>query len=203
MLIDKNNKIVFIHNPKTAGTAIHKTLLKYNSFEVNWGIKNGIDTAHLTVTQALTLNKFDQSYFKFSCVRNPYSRAISSYLEAQKNYKLNLSFKNYLDCIRDKKYTLDYRFIHGRPQYDFLFSKNYLQVDYIMKFENIEEDYKKLYEIKLNKLGEFLPLIIDNKSNQKNKMNIINSLDNKTIHKINKVYDIDFKTLQYPMAKSI
>ena len=75
-LVSDSHKFIFIHVPKTAGTSIESALRCYCTAESL--ARPGVDP-HETVTQArarIGHEKFDK-YFKFTVIRDPYSREIS------------------------------------------------------------------------------------------------------------------------------
>ena len=70
-MIIKNKKLLFVHIPRTAGTAIEKSL------SVPRG--KAVMAQHKTFKEYLDKQSFN-SYFKFSFVRNPWDRIVSWYL---------------------------------------------------------------------------------------------------------------------------
>ena len=81
-----------------------------------------------------------KSFYKFSFVRNPFSRIASAYCEIMK-YRKDLrdflvvykdsSFKNFLKLIKKNNHT------HWMPMVNF-FSKD--EIDFLGRFENFERD---------------------------------------------------------------
>lgn len=160
MFIDK--KIIFHHVPKNAGTSIRGSLLRYKNQNIinYWLFKNNKDLGHPLASEIFQKHMFlkYEDFFLFACVRNPYERSISSYLECKKNFNFTNSFNHYLNLIKQKRYLYKYRFIHGAPQHEFLYYKDKIIANHILRFENLEKDYNNLYELKLHELGEFMPL---------------------------------------------
>jgi hypothetical protein len=85
--VDHDQKLLFIHVPKTGGTTI-LTLLglwkeeRSPDLHTLFGDLGPLDLQHLTVAQArqfLTPAEF-AAYFKFAFVRNPWDRAVSAAL---------------------------------------------------------------------------------------------------------------------------
>ncbi|MDP5030969.1 sulfotransferase family 2 domain-containing protein [Paraglaciecola sp.] len=97
----------------------------------------------------LTVNaKQYQEYFKFTVVRNPWHRALSWYKNVlrdeihQKNYGINpnLSFEQFITQFAGTGYL--------RPQTYWLKEFNgKINLDYVVKFENLAEDYMKAAEL--------------------------------------------------------
>lgn len=161
-------KAVFIHIPKAGGTSIetclcdfplfrHKLINKYNWYGniKNDDIKYELD--HSTMAYLKNNCKYyNQNYFKFSVVRNPYARLVSEYHYCKYQYSRYIknldSFKDFIYEIKSKfKYIIqnkekDHLYVsHYLPQY--LFTHNYRKVsivDKVYKLENIKEDWKDI-----------------------------------------------------------
>lgn len=135
-------KCVFIHVPKTAGSSVSNAL----------GI---IGLSHLSI------NWFPESYFSFCFVRNPWDRVVSAF-----SY-LSQGGSNLLDKFNSMIYLSKYqgqfeRFVKGelgendsavfhqmhfRPQYKYVCDKDgKIAVDFVGKYENLEEDFGKIHE---------------------------------------------------------
>ena len=94
MIISKQKKFVFIHNPKVAGSSIRNFLSKYDSFDnFFWhrgyidGIDHAVDKPHIPLNDLAKTDYYQyinsDNYFVFGFVRNPYERVYSAYLEKQ------------------------------------------------------------------------------------------------------------------------
>jgi len=189
----KKHQCIFIHIPKTAGTSVLSVLMQGNVLR---------DHAVFSDFQTVDPVSF-QSYFKFCFVRNPYDRAVScyEYLKKGGNGGGDLYYK---DLIEQKFPTFDdfvlnylnkdiiHQHVLFKPQYLFIYNyKSELQVDYIGKFEDIEEDFKYISEKIF--LQKKLPDL--NKSSKKNYMEYYsNSL---VKEKVNWLYSKDFELLGY------
>lgn len=134
-MIDHKHKFVFVHVPKTGGISIHQ-ILKSKPCDVNHA---GLD-AH----------EFDETYFKFMFVRNPWDRMISCYNYFLKNGrgfsgdiaagKIVQQYKTFTEfCIAfpDIRESLKITCPHFKPQVVW-FNKSF---DYIGRFENIQLDF--------------------------------------------------------------
>jgi hypothetical protein len=140
MIIKANNtRYIFIHIPKTAGTSI----LKY--------FKN---TENGQIHEKISHNSYANSVGKlksFAMVRNPYDRLLSIFLHWRDNLKrikettefeefvLNLN-KPKLWCKPQFVYKWYSRYIDTQVSW-ISNRKNVPIVDYIIKFENINEDF--------------------------------------------------------------
>lgn len=135
--------VIFIHILKTAGTSI------YNAIGQNFKL-------HLPVTEVIRRvgkSNFENAY-KFAFVRNPWDKVYSHY---KYNVKTNqqamkenpIDFNEWvLKCFGENK---DYFYYHRQIQFtDQLtwledHSKN-IAVDFIGRFESINEDFEKIRE---------------------------------------------------------
>ena len=100
-----------------------------------------------------------EEYLKISIVRNPWDRVVSHYYWGIKDKGVNApSFKDYLRGTPEN--------INCNERLLFHPSKDKLLVDYVIKFENIEQDVKKIQK-KLN-VDEDLFSIIQNSSSKTN-----------------------------------
>ena len=175
MPISHKDKLIFIHIPKTGGGSIEKTLKIYGTenngdlkpnLNILYGISNNKVLQHLTLQEILeiTKNKFND-YKIFTFVRNPYDRIVSEYLWRSQAYGLRkVEFKEFLneDVItkknninkhlknfyKDEK-LIPFLDVHYIDQIDFLKIENKIKVDHIGKFENINNDFKKITTKKL------------------------------------------------------
>ena len=80
MFIDDKKKVIFVHNPKAAGSAIHILLKDL------YGLK-GEDRAdpephihHKSYQQILDIDPVYEGYYSFAAIRNPWSRLLSGYI---------------------------------------------------------------------------------------------------------------------------
>ena len=162
-LISNKKKYIFIHIPKCAGTSISSYIGNYekksyfiklfNYFSRKTGIKKKIYfNIHSTnfmfpnfisdhekareIRKIIGKNIYDD-YFKFCFVRNPWARSVSRYNYFNSISKSKISFKNYLlkDFQPQKERISD--------------SKGNIIVDFIGRYENFEDDFKKV----LNKIN--------------------------------------------------
>ena len=132
-------------------------------------------------------------YFSFSVVRNPYNRFFSMFKFL--NDSLNFTPMQFISYVEDifKNKSSDNRYQFFQPQYKFIYSKkNKLLVNELLRFENLEEEYKEM--LKKNKL-KLTPLKHLNKSKEMN-LNIL--YKTKGIKKrIYNLYKKDFLLFDY------
>ena len=133
------DKFYFIHISKTAGTSITRAL--------------NIPFEHLTSEekkQEVGQCEWSRRY-TFAVVRNPWDRAVSEYHYRIKTGQegmdhLNLSFKSWLRLVYVEKhpdfYTSEKFFM---PQAEWVTDeRGKLQVDRILRFEDLENEFKEL-----------------------------------------------------------
>lgn len=158
-IISPKYKFIYISVPKAASrslvTALYrKPMIDYGSFE-----------DHNNYSRLLKRNAHYQKYFKFTFVRNPWSRAVSAYLDKIKNpsqdsirdiisaypgLKPGMEFGEFIyflyrktgryDILSDRHWISQYRF--------FMFKKK-IDIDFIGKIENFSKDLLSLKQ-KLN-----------------------------------------------------
>lgn len=150
MPISKIKKIVFIHIPKNAGTSITES--KSCNFFMN---------GHYPINE---IPSVFFKYFKFSVVRNPWDRIVSSYEysrmeksywhsnDGTTKYKLhvdyhtlkNKSFKECVDMLYHDRNSLKHQ--SWFPQYYWISNNNpkdiKILVDKIFYYENLNNDYE-------------------------------------------------------------
>ena len=202
--IDQNHKFksIFIHIPKTAGRSIGQTI-----FEKNTGHNPAIRYYYYDK------NSF-KKYWKFTFVRNPWSRMLSAYdslIECKdeissfgkfirENICQYVNFEDFLKSIdksEDLKYNKVMRWTHFIPQYKFITYKKIfnndckLLVDFVGKFENIENDF----EIVKNKLH--LNMQIKEVGKRNKGLNYRDYYNKKTKLLINDMYKQDIELFKY------
>ena len=179
MPVYHKHKLIHIHIPKTAGTAIEEYF--YGIGDMKWSPeswvgqekKNGrwYEYQHLSVQelQSLTNSTFE-GYTSFAVARNPYSRMVSDYVwrqSIQKRYpdsptQFFDSFDTFLraipkdinthwdDHIRGTDKKWANFLIHIRPQYQYILGPGGNRlVDEILKFEHLDTGMARL----LNRYG--------------------------------------------------
>ena len=198
MYISHKHKAMFIHIPKTGGTSI-KTLLLQNNF-TEFNLHQSPDKSNDDITGEYRLgtalrakrgisDDIWNSYFKFTFVRSPYERMISNYYFL--SYNNIMPFNKF---ITHKLTTTDHIWHSELSQSTHIYSKtNKLLVDYIGRFENLQEDFN----IICNKIGlSHITLPHVNKSIY-NKDNINELLNHDTKEIIYNKYIEDFNNFGY------
>lgn len=179
MPIIQNLKTIFIHIPKTGGTSIENTLIEDAELR-NWRIADqttwygNIESPEGTYStkycyeldhSTLRFMKnncvfYNQKYFKFAFVRNPYHRLVSEYHHCKYGYSRFIKKKEF-NTFKDFVLILQKRFnfvleneqknhwlvSHYLPQYKFTHNyKHKLLVDFVGKLENINNDWNYVCE---------------------------------------------------------
>ena len=151
-MIDHKNKFIFIHIPRTGGTSIEKTLHNRDWWSVHPPSK------HLTVHIAKKIYaKYWKDYFKFTFVRNPWDRMVSM-LKYHQIYKVYANTNKKIVLSRYfnqfEKIEYDTRFFNLSQFNDFTKEENTVyqniigqEMDFIGKFENLQEDFNNLCDI--------------------------------------------------------
>ncbi len=228
-MISKTHKTIFVHIPKVAGQSIETMFL--NDLNLGWNerselllrkkklLENGPSRlAHLKAHEYVDLNYIDKeafnTYFKFSFVRNPYSRAYSYYKYL--GYSKICSFQHFLSNVLEKRIKANHFFFIS--QTDYLYnSNNKLLVDFIGKFENLNEDIKTVIK-NSNLKTDTLPFVNKSKSEIKRSISKViknpllltnlktnnpifkdyrEAYDDKSKNIVNKLYKDDLENFQY------
>ena len=176
MPISHKHKIIFVHIPKTAGQTIEKSLNIFGednsgklkaSMDILYGILNGKSLQHLTIQEIKKIRESEfRIYKKIAFVRNPFDRIISEYFWRMQYFgKKMIKFKNFLveEVIPRKngipkvmknfyKHENVVKLIddHYMDQYKFITdNKGNIMVDFIGRFENLNDDFKKACGLEL------------------------------------------------------
>jgi len=153
-MISHRHKCIFVHITKAGGTSIEKLLWRrYEKKEANLWMgfvdeysnkyqTGGLQHLRATQIQQEVEKEHFQTYFKFTIVRNPYTRAASQYKYMQVRpdlmkfigMKPDCSFTDYLELTQNKEH------VQWMPQYKFVCDDNEaVLVDYVGKLEEFDE----------------------------------------------------------------
>ena len=171
-MIDNENKVVFVHIPKTGGESI------------TWMIWNKIiplkDGKHFTIEQYR--EKYDiQGYYCFSFVRNPYDKARSFYRYLMQHYsphRINCSFREWVFDM------------YGEPKELFMPQVEFVDDTVeIFKFE----DFKSSVQFLKQKIPFKRDYVHSNKSTKRIEAELTKEIKDK----IYSLYKEDFKRFGY------
>jgi hypothetical protein len=122
----KKNKVPF-YSDRDMGFWGRDTLLK----------KNTSDQLYQCVLNYVGKEKYEKDYI-FSSVRNPYSRAVSIF--NHRTWRSLKTFKDFCSAINNEEYPSLSAKWHSAPIIDHLLNGDDLQVDFIIRLENHQED---------------------------------------------------------------
>lgn len=149
-------RYVFVHIPKTAGSSISKLI----------GIDNPTHLTAMQYRERLGWIKFNL-YFRFTVVRNPWDRFLSLYNYARmpkskyhssinpeqalygkhQDFDLlkNASFEDCAHYLIENKLKHSHIWNHWQPQVNWILNKRgKIQVNFIGRFENLDQDILKI-----------------------------------------------------------
>lgn len=192
------NKVVFVHVPKAAGRSVRDAIM------------DGRSASHLTanVIRLGLGNRLFEECFSFAFVRHPFDRFESAYyfLKAggvskrdryykRKYFSDDCDINKFIEGMLGEK--LIYHIVHFRPQVEFLEIDGKIGVNFIGKYENLENDFVTLKDVMAK---DFLTLPWNNKTDY-GKINLQKSprvaLSAKSKEKLYKFYQRDFLSLGY------
>lgn len=174
MIISHQYEYIFIELPRTGTTAIHKELLeKYGGKEILY--------KHATYREFLkNASSSEKDYFVFSCIRNPLDRVVSLFLKMK--YKQGVysdkAFKEKRGIIQKLYFDRRFKYIQKYNAnfsdyfkkffiipYDDFSCLDHSQFDYVIQFENLQNDFSEVLEL-LN-IKQKRPLPVINKTDKK------------------------------------
>lgn len=169
----EKEKLLFVHIPKCGGIFVANFLKRMGLEQVVEGRSSLVErlspenkkwfTEQHDHSRAFDTRKYEK-YFKFTCVRNPFSRMVSAYHFNKRRVEEELLFPLNESDKRTKEYAEHYRdfdsfinFLHDDeknqyhsgfigPQSDGLFDGGRFLLDYYFKIENKVEGLGKVCE---------------------------------------------------------
>jgi len=161
-----SHKAIYFDIPKVATSSIFSLIYKevYNKEKDNY---YDMYRFFPQVREIDTDKKWFKEYYKFTFVRNPYSKIVSCYKDLIVKHKIksiidclgiseDASFKEFVSAVSKKTdKELGDMDTHIRPQHLYLYKNNKLLVDYIGRVESIKEDINIIFKkIGFNKVDE-------------------------------------------------
>lgn len=130
MIISNTQKFIFLKVPKTAGESIVNALSEYTEKKYtnpDRGNHEKLDEILLDIPEVI-------NYFKFTFVRNPWDLRVSRfhYLYQTELKEKPPEFKEW--CMRKSNWW-------PRNQINWFTFENKIKVDYIGRFENLQDDF--------------------------------------------------------------
>jgi len=157
-MIDHTKKFIFVHIPKNAGQSMEICLGGYEDKKKLWGIENDIVLQHLKACelQEKIGDQVFNDYFKFTFVRNPFSKCLSEYFWEKTHLGESLNFNDWVklklgDLInQSENNTTIMRQKHNLEQYKFIYkTSGKCMVDFVGRFEKLQQDF----DIVCDKIG--------------------------------------------------
>jgi chondroitin 4-sulfotransferase 11 len=145
-MINHKHKFIFIHIPKTGGTSIEKVFKKDvgGAFERERTIKYKHQNAK--GMQKLFPIEWGE-YFKFALVRNPFDLLVSRYFWSRDVQQLESfkekSFSEYIIAVNYHKLP---EWTIPKCQYNYLSVNGEVAMDFIGRFENLQEDFNTIWD---------------------------------------------------------
>ena len=215
MIVSESKGFVFVHNPRTGGSALRRVLSEYAAddgvfWDHGWSqrFQHIVDRAHIPLCE---INEFcDPDVFRrhlvFGFVRDPYSRMYSAF---QQHRKMNfpdqeLDFNEFANTHLDEHNVFrDANLCHFMPQHFFFYLGRKCMVDYIGRHERAVVDRAVL--------GELLGFDLSGASVAENASafrleagakNVRELFDQRTLVLCNRLYARDFLLFGYPRIES-
>ena len=189
MIIDHRHKFVFVAIAKTACTSIHRSL--------GYTKDPKPSIYHMHLKDIVKQNPDTKHYFKFAFVRNPYDRLVSAYHDfkySEGHQSWAYPIQQY-STFKDFALNLDNspcrEFIHLKPQFEYLELNGRLGVDFVGRFEKLDEDFQKIKSL-LN--VEMKPLENHRTSAHEQYEEYYDEQTKEAIHRL---YEKDFQELGY------
>lgn len=144
-VISESQGFLYAKSPKTAGTSIYRATIE----------------KHISDSFLLDLNrsyKFKHKLFKFTIVRNPWDKLVSnfSYCNKLKYANTPINFSDFITFLEDGKGSPNLK-AHCRPIHDYFLLSDKQWVDFIGRFENLENDWRYICS-KMTNFSRDLPI---------------------------------------------
>lgn len=147
--VNRQHNFIFIHIPKTAGSSMETVSWMGEFYNKHEPISYYFRLSQFTKEGDLDLNQ----YFKWSFVRNPYTR----FMSALTNHVLKGRYvTKQMEKYKDEKDYITEFIKNGdgfknaeilKPMHEYLTLDGFLTMDFIGKFENLEEDFNKVCDL--------------------------------------------------------
>lgn len=191
-------RLLFIHNPKCAGTAIHKALTgEFPDANATWGRRYDValdaifDLAHMRPEEARAHFAPAQPYRSFGFVRDPYARFLSSFVHLKhwnRDYERLTQEDLAFDMLDEERIRFDWKFIHFAPQYRFFYDGPTRAVSHVWKVEDLPSAWD---EVRKN-FSIAAPLTVENRLDES-----VPALSEAVIARLDLLYARDFALFDY------
>ena len=187
MIISDTYRYVFIQTPMTGSSAVAKELIE------NYKGRAILSKHAVYSTFLANANSEQRNYFVFSGIRHPLDKMVSNYQKMLNNHndrftqKLNADPRKAIFQIRDRvryrrvKKGWNYeQFLQHSKVYDEVSSLDHHKLNYVMKFETLENDFEKV----LSQLGISLVRRLPKFNSTKQKKDFLEFYDSEKTRKL-------------------
>ncbi len=156
-MLSTQHRFLFVHIPKTAGNAVQNILRHYSDDEIvcnehqdgveRFGVRSARFDTRKHSTLAIYRREFGEelfgSLYKFTCVRDPWQRAISFYFSPHRGKTAwdRQDFIEFLGTIKPVAAFLSASETGVQP-----LAEAVRNVDFLMRFESLEADFRTVCE---------------------------------------------------------
>jgi len=208
-MLSHKYKCIFVEVPKTGSTSIRDVIGHPKKAHLDiWQIKHEMenDRNHYQLLTKVFLlfnkrkikeigeNRF-KAYFKFGFVRNPWDRVVSLYIRKGRKVATDLSFEEFVEWINLSSDTCIHPTPHKNQLDWFTDPDRNVIVDFIGKFEKLEEDWKFI----CSKLGINVALPHSNK-NESSRKHYTEYYTDKTKRIIGEKFKVDIEYFGYKFS---
>lgn len=187
---NKEHNLIFIHIPRTAGT----------SMEQKGFIGGGGHHNIYHYKKDLSSQDFEKA-FKFAFIRNPFARAVSAFFYIDRGLGIKDAQKEFVKYLKEGVTQVNIKTWIGSfkrqalvPQWYFICDEDgNIELDFIGRFENLENDWMKVCETLKTDNTE---LSYIRKSNY-GKHQYQDYYTSESINLVKKMYKQDFELLSY------
>ena len=168
MIIRHDLKLIFLHVPKCAGTAIRKVfregstdpsdIQEYWNYAFNGILHRYVDRAHLPLSDFRCYPEFNllDVYTVIACTRHPAARLRSAvnefYRQKSARHEAKVKQGRLTSAMKQRYYQqldrrhaeLDPRFIHSLPMHRFTHYGQEPKVDHLLRCESLLRDFQQL-----------------------------------------------------------
>ena len=186
MIVSNKHKFVFVHIPKTGGTSMTMMLEPHLDEKAKKPMGRGWQSQFHKhgLHSGINSKRYRQyeDFFKFAIVRNPYDRLCSIWRSGMSG-SAKYRFDKFVKICKPGNYKV---------QYNHIYENKKLLVDYIMKYENYDQEVRGFFD-KFGLLCGEIPHKLKTTHRQKRKTELNQELSDIIYRK----YRIDFDTFGY------
>jgi hypothetical protein len=209
-MYDLEKKFIFTHPPKCGGTSIEELLgfLKLRETYPNvHRFKHGSLKMHVDKIKDCGFNAND--FFKFSIIRNPWSRSVSFYNHVRhKEYDYYMNQASHLEIPQYVKDSIQmtfkqFVFTHYKNNFNsdvstkpYMLLENNFSLNYVIRLEHLQEDFMSIQDNLQLKLNLDIPHL-NNSDKYINRKNYKDYYDEETRNFIEDLFKYDIELFKY------